>query len=126
MSYKNANQLGIEHTEWLKSLDFYEQELDILEERLAEVGGKNNSIESRSGLEHFQNQFIIQRNNISRLKHSIKANDHQVYVDVKEHMGKAETSRFDDHGKIAEDVRVFENIIRDLRQEFNVYLAKWM
>ena len=64
MSYTNASNLGVQHNEWLRKLEFYKEDLDILEKRLLEVSDKNTSTEARAGIEHFQNQFMIQRKNI--------------------------------------------------------------
>ena len=71
MSYTTTAHLGHDHLEWLKSIEFYEDEFDILEKRLAEIVSKNNGAEAMAGVEHFQNQFVIQRNNLDELKHSI-------------------------------------------------------
>ncbi len=126
MSYTNTAQLGTEHTEWLGKLDFYEAELGILEERLAEVAGKNTSLDARAGTEHFQNQFIVQRNNIAELKHAVKEEARHTLADVKQHVGLVESTRVGEHKKIEEDIKIFEKVINEIRQEFNAYLSKWM
>lgn len=126
MTYTNASNLGVEHGIWLGSLDFYEKELDILETRLAEVAGKNTDAEAKAGVEHFQNQFIVQRNNIDELKHKVNEHAHLVFEDAKHHAGHVETSRVNEHKKIDDTVKTFEKIINDLRQEFNNFLSKWM
>jgi len=126
MSYTNAIHLGADHKTWLSSLDFYEKELDILETRLAEVAAKNTDFEARAGVEHFQNQFIVQRNNIDELKHSINAHAHLAFEDAKSHAGHIESTRLDEHGKLDSEVKLFEKIMNDLRHEYNGYLSKWM
>lgn len=126
MSYTTANNLGVEHGIWLSSLDFYEKELGILEERLAEVAEKNTAAEAKAGVEHFQNQFIVQRNNIDELKHSVNEHKHLVFEDAKSHAGHVETARVDEHKKIDESIKTFEKVINDLRHEFNIFLTKWM
>ena len=126
MSYTNAAHLGAEHKTWLNSLEFYEKELDILESRLAEVAGKNTDAEARAGVEHFQNQFIVQRNNIDELKHAVNEHAHLAFEDAKHHAGHVETTRIDEHHKIDDQVKTFEKVINDLRHEYNLYLSKWM
>jgi hypothetical protein len=126
MSYTNASNLGAEHGQWLGSLDFYEKELDILENRLAEVAEKNTDAEARAGVEHFQNQFIVQRNNIDELKHTVNEHKHLVFEDAKHHAGHVESLRVDEYKKIDDSVKTFEKIIKDLRHEFNNFLSKWM
>jgi len=126
MSYTNAINLGPAHQEWLKALDFYKTELDILEGRLAEVAGKNTALEPSESAEHFQNQFIVQRNNIDELKHAINQHAHLVFEDTKQHVGRVEEGRLVDHKKIEEEMMLFEKIINELRHEFNRYAAKWI
>ena len=126
MTYTTVSHCGNDHLEWLKSIDFYEDEFDTLEKRLMEIADKNSGQEVMAGVEHFQNQFMIQRKNISELKHVIKRHTHQVFEDVKEHAGRVEVIQIGDHQKIDEDVTLFEKTINELRQEFNLFLAKWM
>jgi hypothetical protein len=126
MAYTNASNLGVEHGLWLGTLDFYEVELDIWEHRLAEVAEKNTDSEVKAGVEHFQNQFIVQRNNIDELKHTVNEHKHLVFEDAKHHAGHVESLRVDDHKKIGDSVRTFEKVISDLRHEFNTFLSKWM
>ena len=78
MSYTSVEHLTNEHNDWLRALTFYDEELDTMEKRLAEVAAKNTSIEARGGVEHFQNQFIIQRNSIDELQHDIRINLQQL------------------------------------------------
>ena len=126
MSYTTVIHFGSDHLEWLKSIDFYEGELDILEGRLEEIVRKNNGAEAMTGVEHFQNQFTIQRNNIDELRHSINEHAVKVSADAKKHAGKMEAGFVGDHKQLKDRVKIFEKIINDLRQEFNVFLAKWM
>ena len=126
MTYTNAVKLGTENGKWISSLNFYEQELDILENRLAEVAEKNTDAEAKAGVEHFQNQFIVQRNNIDELKHTVNEHRHLVFEDASQHAGHVESIRIDEHKNIDDAISSFEKVINDLRHEFNDFLAKWM
>lgn len=126
MAYTNASNIGTESSTWLSSLNFYENELDILENRLAEVASKNTDAEAKAGVEHFQNQFIIQRNNIDELKHTVNEHNHFLFEDASRHAGHVKSERLDEHRKIDDAVKTFEKIINDLRHEFNNFLTKWM
>ena len=126
MSYTNAAHLGHAHQEWIKALDFYKDELNILEKRLTEISSRNTGAEVNAGAEHFQNQFIIQRNNIDELKHSINEHAHAVFEDVSNHAGRVEETKVTDHQRIGSEVAVLEKVINELRHEFNVYVAKWI
>jgi hypothetical protein len=126
MNYTNTAQLGNEHSEWAGKLDFYKNDLDILRNRLAEIASKNSNSDARAGIEHFQNQFIIQRNNIDELRHSINETAHQAFVEVKDHAGHVSISSVAEYKKTTEDINAFEKVINELRREFQIFSAKWM
>jgi hypothetical protein len=126
MSYITISHCGNDHLEWLKSIDFYEDEFGTLEKRLMEIADKNSGQEVMAEVEHFQNQFIVQRNNIDELRHSIREHAGKVSVDAKEHAGKMETYLIGEHGRLKDQFDIFEKVIKDFRHEFNLFLAKWM
>lgn len=126
MSYTTVAHCGTDHQQWLKAIDFYDNELDILEDRLAEVATKNNGQEAMKGVEHFQNQFIIQRNTIDELRHYIHEHEDNVLKDVKAHAGHIETQQVKNHDALKEEFNGFEKVINELRDEFKLYLTKWM
>jgi arginine deiminase len=126
MSFTNIAQVNTEHTEWIKGLEFYKEEIHNLENKLLEIATKNSSFEARQGIEHFQNQFVVQRNNIDELRHKIKEHIH-VFTKLPELQEEVvENERLADHENLRDEYQSFEKIIRELRLEFNVFLAKWM
>lgn len=126
MSYTNISHLGTIQSEWMNSLEFYTNDLSILDKRLVEVAGKNTGADASKGIEHFQNQFDIQRQNISDLKHRIQSNNHQAAVDAKDHAGHVNESVIDNKEMIGTDMATLDKTIKELRQEFNEFLSKWM
>jgi hypothetical protein len=126
MSHTSVSHLSNEHNDWLRALEFYDKEIDIMETRLAEVALKNNSQDAMKGVEHFQNQFIIQRNNIDELQHNIKINLQQIAHQAMTMAGHVEIFSLDEHESMREDFMGFEKIVLDLRHEFNHFLSKWM
>ncbi len=125
MHYTTVAHCGNEHQEWLKSVEFYDQDLDTLEKRLMEIVTKNNTRDVMAGVEHFQNQFIVQRNNIDELRHSINEHAGKVASDAQVHQGRMETGLVGEHDGLADQVRSFEKIFNELRHEYNLFLAKW-
>ena len=126
MSFTNTTQVNAEHQEWLKGLDFYKEDIHILENRLTEIASKNTAFEARQGIEHFQNQFLVQRNNIDELRHNIK--EHISTYGKKTELAAevVENEKLAEHENLKDDYLSFEKVIKELRQEFNIYLAKWM
>ena len=126
MSYTNVTRLGHAHTEWLRSLEFYKEEMKIFKTRLTEVAGKNTSFEARQGMEHFENQFTVQRENIDELNHEIGLYTSKIAEESSEHAGHVEEELVTEHDLLKEKVEGFEKTFNELRHEFNEYLSKWM
>lgn len=126
MNTKPIAELHAEHTEWMKKLDFYADEIIIMKNRLEEIASKNTAKEILSQVEHFQNQTIVQKQNIDEIRHSIK--DHEMYVEnrVNENPTAADHRSSNDHPKMRENVNGFEKIFNELRHEFNAFLSKTM
>ena len=126
MSHTNAAVLNYEHSDWLKAIDFYKEDLVILQKRLAEVAFKNTSSEAMAGVEHFQNQFIIQRNNLDELRHYINEHIQHFVLDAQVHGDKLESTTIDEHLQRKDEFMSLEKVMANLRHEFNDFLAKWM
>lgn len=126
MNYISVSHCGTDHHDWIKAMDFYEDDLDLLENRLVEIVKKNNTSDAMAGVEHFQNQFIVQRNNIDELRHSINEHDSKVAGEAREHAGRMEARHTDEHESLKGQVEGFTKIFNDLRHEYNLFMAKWM
>lgn len=114
------------HDEALRGLQFYKEEMNILQHRLEEITKDNTNIEVMRNIEHFQNQLIIQRNNMDELRHTINEHlgliTHQLEKTsyfVSENADEAQT-------KLYEQYLSLEQRINELRHEFNRFAAKWM
>ena len=77
-----AEHYNRELTEWKNSIDFYLDEIKILEERLEEVAWKNTKPSITVNVEHFQNQFILQQEALGILKHDIHAQQLKIEADI--------------------------------------------
>ncbi len=126
MSYTTVSYCGNDHQEWLKGVEFYDTDLDTLEKRLMEIVSKNNTRDAMAGIEHFQNQFIVQRNNIDELRHSINEHAGKVAHGVQKHGEKMETELVWEHDGLRDEYMSFEKVMNELRHEYNLFLAKWM
>lgn len=115
-----------ENQNWLKSLEFYKEEISILNKRLQEVTGKNNAPDFLKEVEHYQNQFIVQRNNIDELAHSIKMNEKQIEKEVIANPVAVEHRKVESHEAEADFLGYFEKNFAGLRTDYNKFLSKWM
>ena len=93
MTYTTVSKCGNDHSTWLKELDFYNEELSLLEKRLLEIADKNNGKEVMAEVEHFQNQFIVQRNNIILMNITIKWRRMQKHMLAKWKLAKSMTTK---------------------------------
>lgn len=116
----------LENEDWLKRLDFYKEEIVILKERLDEVTGKNNAPEFLKNVEHFQNQFIVQRNNIDELAHAIKMNEKKLVKEVLANPVAVDHRKVESHEPESDFMSYFEKNFAGLRTEYNQFLTKWM
>lgn len=126
MSYTPVNRIGTDHTIWVNGLIFYKDEIKMMEARLTEVASKKSSFEASQDIEHFQNQFILQRNNIDELKHDVNIYVSKLAKDTKEGMGQAEGEMLGEKLELHERYEGIEKVMKELRDDFKEFLAKWM
>ena len=126
MSYVNILRAGTDHTIWSKGLEFYMDELELMGNRLLDISSKNTSLEASKGVEHFQNQFIIQQKNISDLRHQVNNYVKGLSNDAKNHEGHVDAIFITQGDGLRERYEQLEQIMNSLRHEFNDYLSKWM
>ena len=116
-----------EHNDWLRSLEFYKQELNILKGRLVEIAGKNTGHGTGAVIEHYENQFEIQFTNIARLAHAISKNVHDIMVEAKQNSAHFVDVRYaEQHYKLKDMYITEEKTINELRHTFNRFAAEWM
>lgn len=125
METKKAFDLHAEHMEFMNKLRFYDDDVKVLQNRLDEVVTKNNGSELMKNVEHFQNQFIMRKEQIDEMKHAVK--EHENYIQAK--IGNnpaADHVSLADHPKMREDINTFETAFADMRKEFIGFLSKVM
>lgn len=115
-----------ENTEWMNKLSFYKDEIKILTGRLEEIASKNSDGGVLAEVEHFQNQLIIQRNNIDNIAHEVKMNEESLIEEIKSNTTAVDHRKVEYHAKEQDLVESFEKNFNDLRDEFNRFTAKWM
>lgn len=115
-----------ENTEWISKLNFYKDEIKIMTGRLEEIASKNNGDDALAEVERFQNQLIIQRNNIDNIAHEVKLNEESLIEAVKSNPTAVDHRKVEYHAKEQDLVESFEKNFNDLREDFNRFSAKWM
>jgi hypothetical protein len=126
MKKTSIKHLTFAHQACLRGLDFYEIELRFLQERLDEIAGDNTGHEVSEGIEHFQNQLIIHRDQINQLKHRIEVNLDQVAAELQQSENFIQQATVDAAVQIGLDYDQEEQFFKTLRQDFNRFAAEWM
>lgn len=118
--------LHSELIEWSNKLKFYKDEIGIMKGRLEEVASKNTDKELLKQVEHFQNQFIVQRNNVDEISHEVKMNEEKLIGEIKSNPVAVDRRKLADHSKERDLVNGFEKNFNAIRTEFKEFAAKWM
>ncbi len=127
MKKTNISHVNNEHNRWLRSLNFYKTEISILKGLLTEIAGKNTGSEVAMDVEHFENQFKIQNENIDVLAHDIHANIHAISTQVQgSSAGYIDDKLVEEHAALGERYLSEEVTVRELTQEFRKFAEKWM
>lgn len=112
--------------EWLNLISFYQDELMIMEKRIAEVVSKNTAVEVLANAEHFQNQMIIQKNHLIDMQGEIVHLEDKITEEIKSNPIAADHRRHETPSDLDERVTQFRMLFYELRKEFLEYLMKAM
>ncbi len=123
---ENIFDAHAEHVEWTNKLAFYKDELKVLEHRLEEIATKNTHTDVLSQVEKYQNQFIVQRENIDQIEHIINLEEDKIAKEVNSNPVAVDHRKIETHPGIHDVVNTFELSFSQLRVDFNKFLAKWM
>ena len=115
-----------ENREFTSKLDFYKDEIKILEGRLGELASKNSKNDILGELEKYQNQLIIQRNNIDEIAHKVKINEDTLVKEIEKNPVAVDHRHVPYHGAEKELVEGFESNFNSLRSDLNGFISKWM
>ena len=127
MDKVNVSYVDNMHSQWLRALAFYKTEIDVLKGILTEIAGKNTNAEVSKKVEHFENQFNIQSNNIDEIAHNINANITTIGNQANSaHAGYIDAQLLAEHTKLGADTDAEVKSMIDLIQSFRVFAAKWM
>lgn len=123
----HISRMNNEQNDWQRGLEFYKQELQIHTHRLSDVSGMYGSkAELKPNVEHFQNQFIVQRNNIDQLAHDLGSFEKRVSAETINMAEHITADTLVQHDVLRDRYSTLEKTINDLRHEHNKFLAKYI
>jgi hypothetical protein len=115
-----------ENTDWMSRVAFYKDEITILQGVLSEIASKNTGDEALKEVEHYQNQFIVQRDNLDQLAHNIRLNEQKFQQEVNDNPVAVDHRRMEYHQAEKDFIEYFENNFKGLRTDFKTFSSKWM
>lgn len=127
MKKVSITHMSNKHNDWLRALDFYKQEINILKGRLTEIAGKNSATDVLKQVEHYENQCTIQSDNIDRLCHNINENVSEAGRQAHDSgAGYVDADLLATHDELEKAFTREEKTVNILRHEFNQFAAMWM
>ncbi len=115
-----------ENVEWSNKLEFYKDEIKILQNRLEEVAKKNNHKDVLALVEQFQNRLLIHRNTIDEIRHKITISEDKIQQEITKNPVASDHRKAAYHQAEKEEIQIFEKVFSELREEFNRFVSKWM
>jgi hypothetical protein len=126
MSKSYLSDQHTSHIEWVKELNFCADEIKTFNNRLEEVVMKNTKIEVTAQIEHFQNQFIRQKEVIDILKHDINAEENLLVENAKANNVATDHRKVEVNAKLVERMGMFTKIYNELKDEYMRFLTETM
>ena len=124
MQTTHINSPVAEHAVWLSELSFHKDELAFFKKQLTEVAGKNTEIEIMKLVEHFENLFLVRRENIDILHHDINEHLSTIAKGLKEKTNQAIREEASHHKALKENYNTESKLFADLKLAFNKFLSK--
>ena len=123
----SIRSLHREYQLWTRELSFYKEQIKIFENQLAAVLNRNNRNGVSAQVEHFQNQFILQKEVIDYLKHDLNVSERQLAGFAQKLSGEGiENIKMDNHGKLRERIISFRRIYGEIKKEFQRFEMRWL
>lgn len=123
----SIQKLHNEHKLWVNELNFCKEEIAGYERHLEAAANEKRNRDVSGEIEHFQNQFIRQKEVIDELKHTLNEREKQLVNFVKSLSGLGlESIKMDNHSRLREEMQLFRKIFNELKEELRLFEKKWL
>ena len=106
-----------EHAEWQNKINFYKAELKKFNDQLGEILLDKPDSSAMAEIEHFQNQFMVQKEVLDIMRHDFKQHENAI-EHKQENINIFDSSLSSRHENHRERLLQFEKLFRELRDEF--------
>jgi hypothetical protein len=111
-----------EHDSWQNRIRFYREEISQFNMHLTNVVQGQPPSEVMANVEHFQNQFILQREVLDIIRHDFKQHENLIEALEDQKSNEPDGGIQKLHSIQREKLDEFEKIFHELRTDFNVFL----
>ncbi len=115
-------EMKSEHDQWQNKLKFYRDEIKQFNNHLEGVANPGAPKDVMATVEHFQNQFIRQREVLDIIRHEFKEHENLIEKLENTNVAGAEENIQKLHNVQREKLDQFEKIFHEIRGEFNLFL----
>lgn len=124
MTYHNSFYMVSKQQQLIKVINFYEKQIEVLDNMLIEITEKNKNQVKKYEKENFHKRFAEKQILISELKTNLYANNILLTADIAQNQGRMADKFLYQNIKIEEDVVQFEKEINELSKDFKNYLIE--
>ena len=121
----HLSDLHFEHKLWMNELKFAEDEIKIYEHYLEDLVKRHTEKEMFIQLEHYQNQFIKEKEVIDILLHDIRENEHNLVQFTQKHPESFDNYNLEDHTELRNRMEQFPNLFKELKGKFYHFMSDW-
>ncbi len=118
--------IHFEHQQWQRELDFWEDEIKIFKNRLADILSRSAEKDFLTKLDHFENRFRIHHSKIEAFKQRIHAHE----LNMSKHYEAGENSMdrvlFSYHKDFREQIQTEREMYNELKKDFYEFMTKFL
>ncbi len=127
MGKVNISHVTNLHNQWLRTLNFYKTEVAIQRGILTEIAGKNTDADMLKEVEHFENLFRVQNDNIDRIAHGIHVNIDAISRQARESQARyIDGQLLTDHTRLGHETEDEVRVMTETIHSFRTFAARWM
>lgn len=115
-----------DHKSWMEELEFNKDEIRIFEKELSDIVGHLNDKEMLARVEHFQNQFIREKEVIDELMHDIKEHEKEMAEHAKQGENKDDAFHAKIHQLLSERMLRYNELYNDLKRSYRSFMQEWL
>jgi hypothetical protein len=122
----SIDQFQEELQSWKHELSSFKQEIRHFEKQLEHLSIQKLPKDLLAQVEHFQNNFICQKEVIDKLRHDLPDSRHKVeHIFLSSGSSRQNHTGMDMHGSLEERMDTFRRIFEELKDEFRRFESEW-